>query len=426
MNPINTLNSVLLHPNSCCGTDLETWLNSGGGKGLETALHDSTALIPIIKEADLRGLGGSGFPTYKKWERIASQPNEGERYLVCNGNEDEPGTFKDRTLLEDAPHQVIEGALITALAVAINNIIFYIHPKQKKSLENIRQAVMLWQKSRYIKAIEKKLGCPLTIRIMTSSGHYVDGEETAAIESIEGKFPFPRGKPPFPTQQGINNKPTLVNNIETLANIPHIIRHGAPWYRNLGLGQASGTKLYSLSGDVLSPGVYELPMGVPLDTLIFNVGGGILGSKKLKAVFTGGPSNTLFTAKDLDVPLDFDSVAQRQASLGTGTIIVIAEGNSIVKRVTEYINFFALSSCGQCPPCKIGTYHISLLLTKFNNGHAEREDLETLIHLSKILPDSGRCHLPNGVAKVLESTLYYFMDEYEKNIKSNKLTRKNG
>lgn len=412
------INAVLLHQDSRCGTDLDAWLRSGGGQGLKAALHDSTTLTQLIKEADLRGLGGSGFPTYKKWEQMVSQPPGSDRYLVCNGNEDEPGTFKDRILLEEAPHQVIEGALITALAVAINYIIFYINPQLKKSLESIRQALIFWQKSNYIEAIEKKLGCPLTIQVVTSSGHYVDGEETAAIESIEGKFPFPRGKPPYPTQQGINNKPTLVNNIETLANIPHIVRHGALWYRNLGLGHACGTKLYSLSGDVLSPGVYELSMGIPLNELIFNIGGGMLGDKKLKAILTGGPSSSLLTPKDLDVPLDFESVAQRHSSLGTGAIIVIAEGNSIVQRVTEYIKFFASSSCGQCPSCKIGTYHISLLLDKIDQGHAKQKDLNTLIQLNKMLPDSGHCHLPEGVSKILGSALCHFRDEYEENIKT--------
>ncbi len=413
-----TLNQVLLHPDRRFGADLETWLIDIGGEGLEKAIEDPGSILPTIRTANLLGLGGSGFPTYVKWEFIASQPNDQNKYLICNGNEDEPGTFKDRILLKETPHQVIEGAMITALATGVNQIVFYINPEQTGSLEAMKEAVNQWDETRYIHQISKLLGRPLEFYVVASSGHYIGGEETAAIESIEGKFPFPRGKPPYPAQQGLFDLPSLINNTETLSNVSHIMRNGAEWFINQGAGAAHGTKIFSLSGDVLYPGAYELPMGTPLSELIYHHGGGMLLDRELKAVFTGGPSNTILTPKDLDVPLDFDSVQQRRSSLGTGAMIVISEGTGIVRRVTEYVSFFANASCGQCPSCKTGTYFASQLLTRIDSGNGSRADLDTLINLTRILPGSGRCHLLDGAMKLLDSSLYHFMEEYEQPLRS--------
>lgn len=410
------MNNVLLHPDSQ-GANLSEWLSGNGGTGLENALSDPNGIIAVIEEAGLRGLGGSGFPSYKKWQFVADQAANPDKYLICNGNEDEPGTFKDAYLLAHSPNQVIEGALITALANNINKIVFYINPEQTTSLENIRIAVEQWQTSSLFEQLQASLETPLSIRVMASSGHYIGGEETAAIESVEGHFPFPRGKPPFPAISGVHGCPTLINNIETLANVPHILKHGAQWYQELGAGNSSGTKIYCLSGDVLKPGVYELPMGTPLSELIFNYGGGMLLDKKIKAVFTGGASSTILTPKDIDVPLDFDSVKERGSSLGTGAMIVVSEGTGIVKRVTEYVNFYAHSSCGQCPPCKTGTFYISQLLNKIDTGQASEYDLESLINLCKILPGSGRCHLLDGAMHVVDSSLMHFIDEYKSSLR---------
>ena len=339
------LNQVLLHPNSRVGADYTLWKNGWGGQGLKNALENPAAIISMIEEAGLLGLGGSGFPAYIKWQAIAEE-NNAEKYLICNGNEDEPGTFKDRVLLEETPFQVIEGATIAAIACGINNVVFYINPHLKTCHEAMQAALKQWLVSDIHNQVLQK-GLQLQYSIVASSGHYIAGEETAAIEVVEGKFPFPRGKEPRPTTSGVHGRPTLVNNIETLCNVPHILRNGVKWYRDLGIGEASGTKIYSLSGDVLAPGVYELPMGTPLKELIFSYGKGMLVGKQLKAVFTGGPSNTILTEKDLDVNLDFSSVAARRSSLGTGAMIVVSRGTGIVKRVAQYVDFFAAESCGQ-------------------------------------------------------------------------------
>ncbi|OGT89357.1 MAG: NADH-quinone oxidoreductase subunit F [Gammaproteobacteria bacterium RIFOXYA12_FULL_61_12] len=426
------LNQVLLNPACRVGADFDAWMGYVGGQGLEKALEDPAAVIQMAKEADLRGLGGSGFPTWFKWNAIANQDAyrdvgegrergavslaERDKYLICNGNEDEPGTFKDRVLMKECPHQLIEGATITAVACGINKIVFYINPHLTACIEAMGRAVEQWQASRWPSRVAEKTGLKIEYCVKPSSGHYIGGEETAAIESVEGKFPFPRGKPPYPSDFGVHGYPTLINNMETLSNVPHLVRNGVEWFRNLGIGNATGTKIYCLSGDVLRPGVFELPMGTPLNELVNNHGGGLLVGKKLKAVFTGGPSNTILTPKDIDVPMDFESVAARRSALGTGAMIVVSQGTGIVKKVAEYISFFAASSCGQCPSCKTGTYYMSLLLNRIGTGQGTRADLDSLINLCKILPGSGRCHLINGAVKVLDSSLYHFMNEYEQSL----------
>ncbi len=408
------VNQLLLHEDNLVGADLGSWLARGGGEGLARAAGNPRDILPMLEEADLRGMGGAGFPTHRKWQAVASQEAT-DKWFICNGNEDEPGTFKDRLLLERAPHQVLEGALIAAVATGANHIAMYINPHEETAIASMRQAIAQWQACTTPPAI-----IPAQIKVLDvfpSSGLYIGGEESAAIATVEGGFPFPRRKPPFPFESGVNGCPTTINNVETCAHVAHILRHGAAWYRDLGIGRAAGTKIFSLSGDVLKPGAYELPMGVTLRSLIYDHGGGMLQGKEFKAVFTGGPSNTILNRDDLDVQLDFDSVRERHSSLGTGAMIVISEGTGIVKRVTEYVNFFAHSSCGQCPPCKIGTHQMSRLLHKIDTGQGHRADLDALVNLTRMLPGSGRCGLVTGAATVLESSLYKFRNEYEKHLR---------
>jgi len=410
---MSKLNQVLLNERVKIGADLAGWLALGGGQGLSKAAADPSSIIPTIRDAGLRGLGGSGFPTFRKWSLMAEGGStDPVKYLIVNGNEDEPGTFKDRLLLEHTPHQVIEGAIIAGLAVDANRLVFYINPHEAAAVAAMEAAAEQWRGHELLEQASAALGRPIELRVFRSSGLYIGGEESAAVSSVQGGFPFPKRKPPFPAQSGVDGHPTMINNTETIANVANIMRNGAEGYQSLGLGAAAGTKIYSLSGDVLNPGTYELPMGTPLEELIYEYGGGMLVGKELKAVFTGGPSNTILTKKDIDVPMDFDSVKARRSGLGTGAMIVVSEGASIIKRVKEYVDFFANSSCGQCPPCKIGTYHISRVLTKIDEGIGTSEDIDTLVNLCSILPGSGRCHLVSGATTVLDSSLYHFMDEY--------------
>lgn len=409
----NELNQVLLHPSRLVGADLSAWLQAGGGEGLSNALKQPDDIIRTLEEAGLCGMGGAGFPTHRKWTAMAqAQSQTGDRYVVCNANEDEPGTFKDRYLLEHTPHQVIEGALIAAVYTRANHIILYINPHLTDALAATRAAIAQWQTHELFKQIEQHLGKPLHIRVTESSGRYIGGEETAVISWLNGGFPFPQFKPPYPFEKGVAGEPTLLNNTETLAHVPHILRHGAAWYRALGRANGVGTKLYSLSGDVLNPGLYELPMGITLRELIQNYGGGMLEGLTFKAVFTGGPSNNLLTGKDLDVPLDFSSVRDRQSGLGTGAMIVISEGTSVVRKVAEYIHFFAQNSCGQCPPCKAGTFQLARLVERVDTGISTPDDLRALQNLCHIMPNSGRCGLITGAATVVASSMRTFPIEY--------------
>ncbi len=408
---------LLLHPTRRVGADMARWRQSGGGEALARAAQNPAAVRAEVRLAELRGLGGSGFPAWRKWDAVAAETPKPDKYLVVNGNEDEPGTFKDRLLLEETPHQVIEGAVATALAIGANRVVFYINPDMARSLAAVKAALEQWHASDLLTLASGALGKPMQLELLPGSGHYIGGEETASMEWIENRFPFPRGKPPYPAQAGVYGCPTLINNVETLANVPHIVVNGAAWFRALGKAPGTGTKLYSLSGDVLYPGVFELPMGTPLRELVFVHGGGLLSGKPLKAVFTGGPSSTLLTPADLDVALDFDSLRARGSNLGTGAMIVVSEGTGIVKRVAEYERFFAHSSCGQCNSCKVGTATMSRLLDRIDTGRGTAADLASLENLCAMLPDSGRCHLLNGAVKLLDSAFHHFHDEFRQALK---------
>lgn len=407
-----TFEPVLLTTKTRIGADLNQWLSEHGGLGLRNALKNPDNIINTIEKSDLRGMGGAGFPTYRKWKAVADQQND-EKYILCNGNEDEPGTFKDRCLLKETPHQIIEGALIAAIATNANHVYLYINPHQADAIESMSKAVEQWINNPLFTEIESYLKRSLELKIVKSSGRYIGGEETAVISTVEGGFPFPRQKPPYPFESGVYGKPTLINNVETFATVTHILKNGAQWYNDLGIGNASGTKLFSLSGDVLKPGLYELPMGTTLRELVFNYGGGMLSSSPFKAVFTGGPSNTLLTSEDLDVHMDFDSLKAKGSSLGTGAMIVISEGTSIVRKVAEYVDFFAAGSCGQCTSCKTGTYQLSRLLRRIDTGSGLQTDLRALESLCNLLPRSGRCALIDGAATVVSSSLQQFKAEYQ-------------
>ncbi len=394
------------------GASLDAYLVVAGA-GLRAALLDPAAIIPEIEAAGLRGLGGAGFPAHRKWAAVAAAPGPG-RWIIANGNEDEPGTFKDRFLLAETPHQVIEGALVAAVAVRAAQVALYVNPREPATVAGLRDAAAQWAAHPLLAEVSAAVGEAVALRVVESSGLYIGGEETAAVASVQGGFPFPSLKPPFPAQHGVHGAPTLVTNVETLAQAGHILAKGAAWYRGLGIGDAAGTKLFSLSGDVLRPGLHELPMGTSLRALVFDHGGGMLGGRRFKAVFTGGPSNTLLTERDLDVAMDFDSLRARGSRLGTGAMIVVGDGTSILRKTAEYVAFFAASSCGQCPPCKIGTFQVARLLERLEAGGGGPGDLEALRNLAALLPGSGRCGLVDGAATVLASSLATFPEEYQR------------
>ena len=386
----------------------------GGYQALRKILSEKTQqndVIDEVKASGLRGRGGAGFPTGLKWS-FMPRSFPGEKYIVCNTDEGEPGTFKDRDIIFFNPHALIEGMIIAGYAMGAPAGYNYIHGEIFEGYQRFEAALAQARAAGYLG--QNILGSEFSFELYAAHGYgaYICGEETALLESLEGKKGQPRFKPPFPASFGLYGKPTTINNTETFANIPQILAKGAEWYKSLGLGDAAGTKLYSLSGDVLNPGLYELPMGTTLQSLIFDHGGGMLEGRTFKAVFTGGPSNTLLTVKDLDVPLDFVSVRERKSSLGTGAMIVISEGTSVVRKVAEYVEFFASNSCGQCPPCKGGTFQLSRLLNRVDTGIGTSDDLRALQSLCQLLPRSGRCGLIDGAVTVLQSSLRTFPKEY--------------
>ncbi|MBI1820054.1 MAG: SLBB domain-containing protein [Nitrospirae bacterium] len=376
------------------------------------------AVLSEVKNSGLRGRGGAGYPTWKKWEIVAGKEVP-QKVLCCNGAEEEPGTFKDQILLRVNPHQFLEGALIAAYTVGAAQVILYINQKFTAEIKGLKEGL------REIKALgfwgENILGTGITIDItlFESPVAYVAGEETAMLEVLEGRRPAPRQKPPFyPVHNGLYGKPTLVNNVETLSNIPHIIQNGSVWYKEAGTPESTGTALFTLTGDINQPGVYELPMGTPLRRLIEVQGKGIKGGGKLKAVFPGGPSCGVIAEKDIDVTLDYESLKNRGTAFGTGAVIVFDETACLVNAGLRIAEFFAEESCGQCPPCKMGGRHLADLHHKIESGKGEIEDLRSMEQICGVVKGRGYCSLITGASVTVESMVRNFRAEYEEHIKS--------
>jgi NADH-quinone oxidoreductase subunit F len=373
-------------------------------------------VIAEIKHAGLRGRGGAGFPTGVKWEKVLNH-RIAERYFVCNAGEHEPGTFKDRYLLKNNPHQILEGALIAAHTVKAKAAYIYVNHEYVEELASLRKAADQARAAGYMG--KKILGThlDLDIEFVEGQGSYVAGEETAMLESMQGRPAMPRQKPPFyPTDFGLYGKPTLVNNVETLCNIPPLLRHGAAWFAEVGTEKSPGTMLFSLSGAVNRPGVYELPMGTPIRTLIYDCGGGVPDGRTVKAVFPGGPSFSMLTAGQLDTPMDFESLKKAGSGLGSAGVIVIDDATCMVSIALKYGNFFKVESCGQCPPCRMGTINLAELLQKVEDGEGTEKDLATLLQLCGFVKGRGYCTVVTGASVLVESSLRHFRGEFEEHI----------
>jgi NADH-quinone oxidoreductase subunit F len=352
------------------------------------------------------------------------------RYLCCNGAEDEPGTFKDRYLLRSNPHQLIEGALLASFAIRAQKGYLYINGSFAEEIQFLNNALAEARDHGHIG--DSKNGVQVDLQVVKSPGTYVAGEETALLEVIEGRLAKPQQKPPFyPAIHGLFGSPTVVNNLETICNLPHIVREGASWYKSIG--SASGTMIFSLTGDVKRRGLYELPLGTSLRELIEQYGGGPAGSEgnnnplhdfsytpKIKAVFPGGPSNTVLPADQIDIPLDFDALKTAGSSLGTGAVIVLSEKSCMVKTAATYAGFFAKESCGQCPPCHLGLAHLTRILQKIDAGEGSENDIEEASQLCGMIKGRGYCYLLTGAVLAVESILLHFRNEFFAHIRESK------
>ena len=385
----------------------------GGYQALAKALTRMRPedVILEVKRAGLRGRGGAGYPTGLKWAKGAVR-EESPKYFCCNAAEGEPGTLKDRHLITHNPHQLLEGLIIGAYAIGARRAYLCIKHHFAEAIEALEQAIAEAGARGYLGHRIMGTGVDLELTLVKGPNSYLYGEETAMLEVIEGRAPMPRQSPPYPTERGLFGKPTVVNNVETLSNIPHIIGHGADWFLKTGTDRCPGTMVFSLTGAVERPGVYELPMGTPLRDLIYTHGGGMAGGRRLKAVFPGGPSNTILTESSLDVRMDYDSLPAAGSGLGSGGAIVFDESACMVKAALDLCAFFMKESCGQCPTCRMGTANLVDALRQLEEGRGTADTIERLDQLPKFVDGTGLCTLIDGAAHVVESTMRFFRAEY--------------
>ena len=392
--------------------DINEALGMGGFQGLKRALSMSRQeVIDEVLAAGIRGRGGAGFPTGRKWQ-FAYNSQGDEKYVVCNGDEGDPGAFMDRSILEGNPLAVIEGMVIAGYAIGAQNGYFYVRAEYPIAVSRLRiaiaQAKELGLLGQNILGTDFSFDCHLRL----GAGAFVCGEETALLNSIEGKRGMPRPRPPFPAVKGLWGKPTIINNVETLACIPFILREGAEAFASVGTERSKGTKVFALGGKVNNVGLVEVPMGTTLRELIYDIGGGIPNGKEFKAIQTGGPSGGCLTKDFLDEPIDFDNLVAKGSMMGSGGAIVMDEDNCMVDVAKFYMEFICDESCGKCTPCRIGTKRMLEILTRITEGKGTMKDLDELDELSKTVKANSLCALGQTAANPINSTLSHFRDEY--------------
>jgi NADH-quinone oxidoreductase subunit F len=403
------------HPESA---SLDYYLSHGGYEGARKALggHEPDQLIDLVKSSNLRGRGGAGFPCGLKWSFVPKSTKK-PKYLVINADESEPGTFKDRIFLERDPHQVIEGIIIAAYAIQANTAYCYIRGEFVKGYRVMERAIA----EAYEKGIlgEEVLGTKfrLDLTMHRGAGAYICGEETGLLSSLEGKRGLPKIKPPFPAVEGLFRCPTVVNNVETLANLPHIMTRGVEWFRSIGPEKGPGPKLLCVSGHVERPGTYEVPMGINLKDLIDDLCGGVWKGRKLKAVIPGGSSAKVLTAAEVDVGMDFDSLAAKGTMLGSGGVIVMDETTDMVDALYNVLRFYHHESCGQCTPCREGTGWLEKIVGRIRAGHGRMEDIDLCLDICDMMVGKTICVLADAAAFPCESIIKKFRGEFEEQVR---------
>ena len=404
--------------------NIDEALGWGAYSGLAKALTmDRQAVIDEILASGLRGRGGGGFPTGRKWQFAYNQQND-EKYVVCNGDEGDPGAFMDRSILEGNPLAVIEGMVIAGYAIGAQNGYFYVRAEYPVAVHRLNVAIAQAKAEGLLGDNILGTGFSFNVHIRLGAGAFVCGEETALLNSIEGKRGMPRPRPPFPAVKGLWQKPTIVNNVETLACVPYIMRNGVESFAKYGTEKSKGTKVFALGGKINNVGLVEIPMGTTLRELIYDIGGGIPGGKAFKAIQTGGPSGGCLTAEYLDEPIDFDNLVAKGSMMGSGGAIVMDEDNCMVDVAKFYMEFICDESCGKCTPCRIGTKRMLEILQKITDGNGTLEDLDTLDELAKTVKNNSLCALGQTSANPIVSTLKHFRDEYVAHITEKKCNAK--
>ena len=405
---------------------IEEYIASGGYQALAKALFDMQPeeVVQEIRDSNLRGRGGGGFQTGYKWKQVARQP-EKIRYVVCNGDEGDPGAFMDRSIMEGDPHKMIEGMMIAAYAVGAQEGYIYVRAEYPLAISRLKLAISQAEEKGLLG--EHILGTDFSfqLHINRGAGAFVCGEGSALTASIEGKRGMPRVKPPRTVEQGLFAKPTVLNNVETFANVPMIITNGAAWYKTIGPENSPGTKAFALTGSVKNTGLIEVPMGTTLGEVIFDIGGGIKGDAEFKAVQIGGPSGGCLITPHLDVSLDFDSLKKMGAMIGSGGLVVMDSNTCMVEVARFFMNFTQNESCGKCVPCREGTKRMLEILERIVAGHGTLEDLDLLEELATTITDTALCGLGKSAALPVMSTLKLFRDEYVEHVVDKKCASKN-
>ncbi len=399
---------------------LDEYIALGGYFSLEKALNSKREdIISEIKASGLRGRGGAGFPTGKKWEAAFTQP-EGIKYVICNADEGDPGAYMDRSVLEKDPHSVLEGMAICAYAIGAQRGFIYVRAEYPKAVESLKIAIKKANENNLLG--DNILGTDFSfqIELRLGAGAFVCGEGTALMESIEGKRGMPRNKEYRTTERGLWNKPTVINNVETFANVAQILERGADWFKSIGTEDSPGTKVFSLVGKVANSGLVEVPMGTTIREIVFDIGGGIQGGKKAKAVQTGGPSGGCIPERLFDTKVDFASLKAIGSIMGSGGMVVMDEDDCMVDVSRFFLEFSVDESCGKCTPCRIGNKRLLELLEKLTSGNGTEEDIEKLENLSIIVSKSSLCGLGQSSPNPILSTLTYFRDEYMAHVGENK------
>ena len=392
--------------------DINEAMGYGAFQGLKRALGmDRKAVIDEVLASGLRGRGGGGFPTGRKW-MFAYGSQSDQKYVVCNGDEGDPGAFMDRSILEGNPYAVIEGMMIAGYAIGASEGYFYVRAEYPIAVNRLRNAIKQMNEIGILGENIMGTGFSFQAHIRLGAGAFVCGEETALLNSIEGKRGMPRPRPPFPAVKGLWDEPTIVNNVETLACVPYILREGAAEFASCGTERSKGTKVFALGGKVNNVGLVEIPMGTTLRELIYDIGGGIPDGKQFKAIQTGGPSGGCLTAASLDEPIDFDNLVAKGSMMGSGGAIVMDEDNCMVDVAKFYMEFICDESCGKCTPCRIGTRRMLEILTKITEGKGTLEDLDKLEEISNLIKTGSLCALGQTASNPVMSTMKHFRDEY--------------
>ena len=393
---------------------IEDYVAVGGYAALMRAITEMTPaeVLDEVIRSGLRGRGGAGYPTGLKWSTVAKANGGGQKYIICNGDEGDPGAFMDRAVLESDPHRVLEGMAIAAYAVGASHGYLYVRAEYPLAVKHLRTAI---RQAERLGALGNDIAgtrFSFRVEVRLGAGAFVCGEETALIASVEGKRGAPRPRPPYPAQEGLWGRPTLINNVETFANIAPIIRRGGDWFTGIGTAKSKGTKVFALAGSAVNTGLIEIPMGITLREIIFDIAGGIPDGRRFKAVQTGGPSGGCIPEQYLDLPVDYESLATVGSIMGSGGMIVIDEGSCMVDVAKYFMEFCMSESCGKCVPCRVGTTELHGMLSRISNGTAGARDLAMLEELCEVVRNTSLCGLGQSAPNPVLSTLRYFRDEY--------------